>query len=787
MTPSTRPFHRPGRSLASRRRIAAVIAVVSVAALAVLAVRALPGDGRRRAAPRLTTFAGTLRDLAGRGLPGGAVRSLFIGADDEPRVLASVVAGADGTYRMALDLPVGTPGVVVLMARAPGHETAGRQVALSQPRQDFVLAEGSASVVVRVRDAGDHPVAGAAISLAIEPTAGELGALTLFSATSNSLGEAELSELPLAAARIHWSARAAGHGNAFGEAPKGWGGEPTTIEVRLVPGALVEGEVVDRQGARVAGAQIALAEAVGPWGTHARADEAGRFTAADVPPGEAMLARVDADAYVLDGGLDEVGFTIPAGARHFQLTLHTEPAGAIAGLVVGSDGEPIADAEVQAQPADHRAGARRSVATDGDGRFRLRGLRLDTDWELEVRHPDHAPGFVDGIRPQRGGAPVTVTLAAGGGIAGRVVYDDGSPAAGVELYAHRTERSTAEVRGLKEFASTTTGPDGSYAIDHINPGELRVEVRPRAHMAWSEIAAHVLPAKVTEGSVTRLDPVTLTRGGSLEAEIASAPGDAGDRLVQLSFMRAGATGAPHELVVQRDDRGAVRVEDLEPGRYDVAAQLEHLGSAELTGVEIRAAGTARVRFAFPPRLALAGSVLRADGRPAAGARLELYDERSGSQARYPLAGRAPDNFTGNRAATDTAGRFMVAGLDAGRYHLRATLSGEAPLDRTLEVAAGAAPVTLRFAAAARCEVRVAGADHKPASNLVVVLEGTDGNRESTSVVTDAGGVARFEHLPAGSYRARAIMAGQPTAACSVTAGQSVAVEIAAPTTASAQR
>jgi hypothetical protein len=70
---------------------------------------------------------------------------------------------------------------------------------------------------------------------------------------------------------------------------------------------------------------------------------------------------------------------------------------------------------------------------------------------------------------------------------------------------------------------------------------------------------------------------------------------------------------------------------------------------------------------------------------------------------------------------------------------------------------------------------------------VVVLEGTDGNRESSSLVTDADGVARFEHLPAGGYRARAIMAGQPTGTCSVTAGQSVAVQIDAPSTASAQR
>src|SRR5215475_3343123 len=104
MMPST-----PPSSLATRRYIVAA-AAVAVAALAVLAVLALPGDERPRAAPRLTTFAGTLRDLAGRGVSGGTVRSLFIRADDEPRALATVIAGADGAYRMALDLPVGARG-----------------------------------------------------------------------------------------------------------------------------------------------------------------------------------------------------------------------------------------------------------------------------------------------------------------------------------------------------------------------------------------------------------------------------------------------------------------------------------------------------------------------------------------------------------------------------------------------------------------------------------------------------------------------------------------------------
>lgn len=767
-------------------RILAVVAVAGALAL-VVGLRSAARRDRHHAAPRLVAFEGTLRDLASHGLVGGMVRSLFIGQDEEPRLLASALTERNGAYRLEIEVPVGEQGVFLLMASAPDHETVGRQVAPAQHRQDFVLAEGGAAVRVRVHDAGDRPVAGAAVSLSLEPLAGEIGALTVFSATSDGGGDAQFAQLPLAAAKIHWSARAPGHGNAFGEVQKVWGTEPVTIDVRLVPGALVEGELLDTGGARVAGAQVSLSEAVGPWGTRVRTDERGRFSAADVPPGEPLTARLDADAYVLDGGLDEVSFTIPAGEHRYQLTLRAQPAGSIAGEVVGTDGEPVADAEVQAQPADHRAGARRALASDADGRFQLRGLRLDSAWELEVRHPEHAPGFVDGIRPVRGGAPLTVTLVAGGGIAGRVVYDDGSPAAGVELYAHRVQRSSKLVQGLKEFASTETAADGSFAIDHLNPGDLRVEVRPRAHMAWSTIAARVVSGSVAEGKVTHLEPVTLPRGGSLEAEVASEQGEVSDRMVQLSFMQAGARGIPHELVVQRDRQGVIRVDNLEPGRYDVVAHVEHLGTAELTGVEITAANPARVRFVFPRRLELAGVALRPDGKPAAGAHIDVFDERSGSQARYSLAGRAPDNFSGNHAVADALGRFTIGGLERGRYHLRATLPDEAPFDRSLELPAGADPIAVRFAASARCEVQVVGTDQRPSRDLVVVLEGTDGNRESTSLVTDAQGVARFEHLPAGHYRARAVMAGQPTAPCEVTAGQSVSVHIAANSTATARR
>ncbi|HEY6177561.1 MAG TPA: hypothetical protein VIX73_24055, partial [Kofleriaceae bacterium] len=88
----------------SRRSI--VVAAVAASAALAVALLVVPDREHHRPAPRLTPFAGTVRDLAGHGLTGGAVRSLFIGDDDEPRALGTVLTGPDGRYHMALDVPI---------------------------------------------------------------------------------------------------------------------------------------------------------------------------------------------------------------------------------------------------------------------------------------------------------------------------------------------------------------------------------------------------------------------------------------------------------------------------------------------------------------------------------------------------------------------------------------------------------------------------------------------------------------------------------------------------------
>ena len=95
------------------------------------------------------------------------------------------------------------------------------------------------------------------------------------------------------------------------------------------------------------------------------------------------------------------------------------------------------------------------------------------------------------------------------------------------------------------------------------------------------------------------------------------------------------------------------------------------------------------------------------------------------------------------------------------------------------------PLELRFLAGGSCEIEVVATD-TPARDRVVVLEQVAGGKDARSLVTDPRGVARFEHLAPGSYRARAVMAGQPTVACTVEAGHTSFARITASRLAAAQ-
>src|SRR5262249_10700425 len=207
---SEQMVQQPQPAGALMRRLALAAALLAVVAMVVGCLVWYRPTTASGPSARLTRFAGTVKRQNGLPVRGASVHSLWIESDQEPRALGDAAADAAGLYHLDLRLAPGAEGVLLLMASAPGFETVGRQIDPTRRRQDVVLAEGAATAAVRVRDADGEPVAAAQVTLSLEPSAGEPGALTLFSAETGTDGRARFETLSLAAGTLHYSARAPG-------------------------------------------------------------------------------------------------------------------------------------------------------------------------------------------------------------------------------------------------------------------------------------------------------------------------------------------------------------------------------------------------------------------------------------------------------------------------------------------------------------------------------------------------------------------------------------------------
>ena len=734
-----------------------------------------PADPRQARA-----FHGSVKDQRGARLAGALVEATWIGADTEPVLAGSAATDSEGLYRFSIGLPATADGVVVLSATAPGHERAGRRVDPGTSRQDFVLSTSPARVTVLAKDERGTPVRSAQVTLSVEPEAGEPDSLLVLVGETRSGGVAVFEGIPGPAATLHWSVRAKDHAPGFGDLRKAWGNGPVLIEATLAKGVEVRGTVLEADGRGVGAADVILTQEMGPWSGKARTDGTGAFIVRDAPRGSQLVAQLESDGHVLADGQDEVRFSIPADAQSWELQLRAQPAGQLTGSVETSTGRGIVGAVVDAIPADGRMSRRKAAETDREGRFRVAGLRIDTEWKMEARHRDFAPGFIESARPSRSGGDIRIRLVAGGAIAGQVTSDEGAAMEGIEAYAHRISRSDQVVSGLREYATARSGQDGRYRVDHLNPGSYRVEVRPPARMAWSSIAAKVFEIDVREGETSTVRTVTLTRRGTLRARFVVGSAEAGDAFVELSFMQATATGAPHQVSVQRGSGGFAVVLGLEPGRYDVTARLERHGSATVQGIEIASGRVAEATFDFGVRAALTGTVQRPEGTPVPGAKVDVFSPRGGSQGRYSLPGRAADNFSGNHATTDAAGRYRVEGVERGAHVIRVTANGEAPAERNVQVGSGDTVANIVLSPPASAMIRVTGPDGKPLVSRIVVLESEplrSAAGYSESMVTDADGIARFSGLPAGTHVARVVAGAQPRQSFDTRSGETSRVTV----------
>jgi hypothetical protein len=439
------------------------------------------GACRRRPPPRpparTATLEGSLRDKAGRAVPGASVLAL-------PQADAGARAGAPrrartsdgGTFRFE-DVPRGRYTLVVDVLGLGAIEPA--PVEVPGPPVDLRLRESVRWLDGQVVDGAGQPANGARVLLG--GTGGRL--------TREAIADVRGGFFSFAVLEAGAYALRARHGTlvspTFIPAADLKGG----IVLTLGPGSFIAGQVVDDAGAGVGGVEV-RAEAGDddplPEVTTARAD--GGFRLGPLPPGRVRvvasapghLLRAPVSVDLADGkapppqrlvlvrGASLSGRVVDArGAAVAGAEVRCVGAGPrtdLADLAVLDGVLPLA-AEAAASPgtAGRAVGTTKTARSDERGAFRLQDL-LPGPLRLEVSRPPFAPLAVDlgTVAPGAARDVGALVLRDAAPVAGRVLDEKGAPVAGARVAVSPQIGVFAQTDGAGAF--TLALPPGSYTL-----------------------------------------------------------------------------------------------------------------------------------------------------------------------------------------------------------------------------------------------------------------------------------------------------------------------------------
>jgi hypothetical protein len=583
------------------------------------------------------------RHLTGRVvMNGGAVPGATVRLSRDPLPAREQRTDGDGRF----DFGEQPPREVVLSAALPGKLAAIRRIDLRDPSTsgdiELVLEDCTAGLYGRVVDAAGTPIEGAHVM-----REGVIGTVT------DHAGSYDLCVLPTAAlvAEIRLVVRADGFGTlAMTLAPPG----RMHHDFVLAPEATVYGRMIDRDGAPIADARVA----VELTGTVTPPERGVSLTAITDTDGTFRIAGLAAGEYTISGAGGDaaaapVQVTVDAAENH-RIELRAAATGTVRGRVV-SEGRPVAGVRVTA--GDENA------ISQPDGTFVLARVPVG-EVALETTPYQRTSGAIHVVEGDRNTALLVV--AAMSTLRGTVRrHGVPVPFARVDVAGPSRAGVTADGAGHYDVHGLAPGTYGFYADD-----------RRRGAM-YSE------PRDVELGAgETREHDIDLAWGATIAGHVVDAHGT-GVAGVVVSFR--GSNGAD----CLTDLAGAFACGALAAGTYSASVHPTSSAAHPFrlleppSPIELRD-GDARiddVRLIIDPTLsAIAGTVTDATGAPVSDVTVRAY-----------VAAQRSSFRPGPAMLTDEQGRFRIADLSPGDYVVEAESHG---LATRQTIAAGTSNVSL---------------------------------------------------------------------------------------------
>jgi protocatechuate 3,4-dioxygenase beta subunit len=321
------------------------------------------------------------------------------------------------------------------------------------------------------------------------------------------------------------------------------------LVVALRAPGIIRGTVVTSKRAPAPYASVEVAGKAGGEGDFERvtAGADGTFELKNLPR---AAMRVHAENDEAGSAIVDVDLAKTPLVEHLELVLDVD--GMIAGVVVDSKGEPVAEAQVSAAPDIFKSGSGASIedlafagftsaTTDGGGRFRLRGLPEGGYllWASRGGAPMQ-PFSSKGTSAKTGDMEVKLVLPAPGGIEGKVAF------AGGEV----PKRASVQVGVMP----ATPVADGAFSVRDLPPGTYDLRVRGPD---FADVFKHDIVVK--EGEDTDVGTITVARGRTIAGRVTRPDGSAAAGARVLAGQMLFSQGSSESLDPAIEEQYGVRV------------------------------------------------------------------------------------------------------------------------------------------------------------------------------------------------------------------------------------
>jgi hypothetical protein len=222
--------------------------------------------------------------------------------------------------------------------------------------------------------------------------------------------------------------------------------------------------------------------------------------------------------------------------------------------------------------------------SESDGGFEIRGVPTGKA-SVQASHPDYAAaGQPVDVDPAKGPTEVRLVLSQGARIEGTARRRDGSPLGGLGVHVWPQQQDGM----MSEIPPLVTAADGSFAVDHVPPGPVKVVLMANAGSgAFTNMAD--ADAQVREGETTTVSLVVqdivlsgraLRGGNPLVGALIEVFSESGVSMVvgggALDRTNSPATGPERNRATTRED-GSYEMIVGGPGKYHGSVRLGRQG------------------------------------------------------------------------------------------------------------------------------------------------------------------------------------------------------------------